>query len=130
VMRRIPFIVAGGYEPRFFIGAEEALLTLDLVNRGWKIAYVHQLIVHHHPSEVRDATGRHFYLVRNALWVAWMRLPLGPAARETLRLCRSAYERRVLVPALMGALRGLPWVLGKRQVVAVDTAYWYSRLPR
>lgn len=130
VMRRLPFILAGGYEPRFFIGAEEALLTLDLVNAGWKIAYVRQLIVHHCPSEVRDTGGRHFYLMRNALWVAWMRLPLGPALRETLRLCRSAYGRRVLLPALVGALRGLPWVLRKRQVIAVETAHWYSRLPR
>lgn len=83
-----------------------------------------------YPAEVRDTRGRRFYLMRNVLWVAWMRLPLGPAVRETLRLCRSAYGRRRLMPALMGALRGLPWVLRKRQVIAVETAGWYSRLPR
>ena len=130
VMRRAPFIEAGGYEPRFFIGGEEALLTLDLVSRGWKVVYVSQLTVHHHPSAVRDPGGRHFHLVRNALWVAWMRLPLSAAVRETVRVCRSRHGRRVLVPALMSALRGLPWVLSRRQAIAPETAHWYSRLPR
>jgi GT2 family glycosyltransferase len=130
VMRRVPFIEAGGYEPRFFIGGEEALLTLDLVSAGWKVVYVRQLTVHHYPSAVRDSGGRYFHLVRNALWVAWMRLPPSAAVRETLRLCRSAYGRRVLVPAFMSALWGLPWVISRRQTIAPETAHWYSRLPR
>ena len=130
VMRRVPFIEAGGYEPRFFIGGEEALLTLDLVSSGWKIVYARQLTVHHYPSAVRDSSGRYFHLVRNALWVAWMRLPLSAAVRETVRLCRAAYGRRVLVPAFMSALYGLPWVLSRRQAIAPETARWYSRLPR
>ena len=65
-MRRAAFLQAGGYEPRLFLGGEEALLTLDLVTRGWQVAYAPQLTVHHYPSTVRDGEGRRHCLVRNA----------------------------------------------------------------
>lgn len=130
VMRRVPFLQAGGYEPRFFIGGEEALLTLDLVSSGWKVVYAPQLVVHHYPSALREPDGRYVNLVRNALWVAWMRLPLRAAGRETLCLCRAAYGQGVLLAAFTRALGGLPWVLGRRQAIAAETARWYASLPR
>jgi len=53
VFRRDAYLQDGGYEARFFIGGEEALLTLDLAAAGWRIAYAPQLTVHHHPSPYR-----------------------------------------------------------------------------
>lgn len=50
VFRRQAYLSAGGYEPRFFIGGEEALLTLDLVDAGWYVIYAQQLLAHQHPS--------------------------------------------------------------------------------
>jgi GT2 family glycosyltransferase len=130
VIRRGPFMAVGGYESKFFLGGEEALVTLDLVSLGWKIVYSAQLIVHHYPSAVRDLAGRHHYLVRNALLVAWLRLPLLALLNETLRLCRTPYGTWVLLYALAGAFRELPWVLRRRKVVADETAQWYSMLTR
>ena len=37
VFRRQAYLDAGGYEQRFFVGGEEALLTLDLVDAGWHV---------------------------------------------------------------------------------------------
>ncbi|MBK4734378.1 glycosyltransferase family 2 protein [Noviherbaspirillum pedocola] len=128
VMRRAAFIDAGGYEPKFFIGCEEALLTLDLIAAGWCVVYAPQLRVHHHPSPVRDRVKRNHYLARNALWVAWMRLPWRTALAETRRILRLPSTRPVLLPALGGALRELPWVLKRRRVIPGEAAYWFRRL--
>jgi GT2 family glycosyltransferase len=128
VMRRAAYIEAGGYEPKFFIGGEEALLTLDLISAGWRIVYAPQLRVHHFPSPVRDRGERHHYLVRNALWVAWMRLPWRTALAETRRILRRPYGLPVLLHALSGALRELPWVLKRRRVIPLEAAYWFRRV--
>lgn len=125
VMRRQAFMEAGGYEARFFIGAEEALLGLDLVASGWRLVYAPQLTVHHYPSAIRDTPGRRVLLIRNELWLSWMRLPLPEALRETQRIFRCTSDRKVLQAALFGALRGLPWVLRKRKAVSEDIALLY-----
>jgi GT2 family glycosyltransferase len=127
VMRRQPFLDAGGYEPIFFIGGEEALLTLDLIAAGWSVVYAPQLTVYHHPSPVRDNRRRERLLARNAFWVAWMRLPLAHAWRDTLRICRAS-RRRVLGAALLAALRGLPWVVQRRRVLPENVLLLYRML--
>jgi GT2 family glycosyltransferase len=130
VVRRHAFLEAGGYEPRFFLGGEEALLALDLVSSGWSVVYAPQLIVHHYPSAERDSAGRRHFLTRNALWVAWMRLPLPGALAETWRICRNGLGSSALAPALADALRGLPWALGKREVIPDAIGLLYRELQR
>ncbi len=117
VFRRDAFLAAGGYEPRFFIGGEEALLAYDLLSAGWHIVYNDRLTVHHHPSSYRDARGRRRLLARNALWVAWLRRPLTAALGRTLRVLWSGLPDRATVAGCVDALRGLPWVLRNRRVV-------------
>lgn len=128
VVRRQAFIEAGGYEPKFFIGGEEALLTLDLAAKGWKIVYTPQLIVHHYPSLARDNNGRKKLLIRNALWVTWMRLPLLLALQQTYRILRSAYRNHVFSAGFFSAMRALPWVLKKRQVLPPEVVMLYRKV--
>jgi len=75
MMRRDAFIAAGGYQPRFFIGAEEMLLAMDLMSAGWAMGYLPQIVVHHHPSSLRDVASRRRLILRNGLWCAWLRRP-------------------------------------------------------
>jgi GT2 family glycosyltransferase len=117
VFRREAFLQGGGYEPRFFIGGEEALLAYDLLARGWHIVYNDRLTVHHHPSSYRDARGRRRLLARNALWVAWLRRPLPAALGRTLRVMWSGLPDRAAIAGCVDALRGLPWVLRNRRVI-------------
>jgi GT2 family glycosyltransferase len=117
VFRREAFLEAGGYEPRFFIGGEEALLAYDLLARGWHIVYNDRLTVHHHPSSYRDARARRRLLARNALWVAWLRRPLPAALGRTLRVLWSGLPDRAAIAGCVDALRGLPWVLRNRRVI-------------
>ncbi|HJW27326.1 MAG TPA: glycosyltransferase [Rhodocyclaceae bacterium] len=115
VMRRSAFLAAGGYEPRFFIGGEERLLALDLLAAGWHLGYIPDLVVHHHPSRLRDASGRRRLLLRNALWCAWLRRPLGGAWQETRRWLAGVRDDPEVLAGALAALSGLPWVLQNRR---------------
>ncbi|MEQ6436382.1 glycosyltransferase [Comamonas sp. w2-DMI] len=128
VMRRDAFLEAGGYEPRLFIGGEEGLLALDMAAGGWKMAYVPELIVHHHPSSLRDSSTRNKHLARNALWVCWMRLPYGAALRQSWRILREASRSGILKPVLAEALSGIPWALKHRRRVPPQVARWHQWL--
>ncbi len=120
VVRRSAFLAAGGFEPRFFLGGEEMLLAVDLAAAGWALAYVPEIVVYHHPSRLRDARLRARVCARNALWFAWLRRPAPCALRESLRIVRDACCDASLLPALIEALCGLPWVLRRRRVVPPD----------
>jgi GT2 family glycosyltransferase len=122
VVRRSAFLEAGGYEPRFLIGGEESLLSLDLLARGWRISYAPQLTVHHYPSAQRDSTLRRRLLRRNALWLAWLRLPARMMLADTLRACVAALRSRDDALGVLGALRGLPWALARRKVIPARLA--------
>jgi GT2 family glycosyltransferase len=117
VVRRSAFLEAGGFETRFHIGGEEELLGLDLLSRGWWMAYVDGLIVHHWPSPNRDLPLRRWTQVRNALWVAWLRRPPCVALARTVSLARSALGDGVDRRALLEAFRGLPWALRRRRQI-------------
>lgn len=54
VVRRTAFLDAGGFEKRFGVGSEEQILALDLLHKGWRLAYVEDVGAHHHASPVRD----------------------------------------------------------------------------
>jgi GT2 family glycosyltransferase len=117
VVRRSAFLEAGGFNPRLFLGGEEELLALDLAVRGWWLCYLPELVVHHHPSPVRDVPGRRWHMVRNALWCAWLRRPLGSALRKTAWLLGHSPWDRATLRGLAAALAELPWVVRERRPV-------------
>jgi GT2 family glycosyltransferase len=117
VVRRTAFLAAGGFHARLGVGGEEQLLAVDLATGGWGLAYVEQVIAHHHPSPTRDPSGRHRIQLRNALWSAWLRRPLGGAARQTAHLATRALHQPGAPSGLWLAMLGLPWVLRERRPV-------------
>jgi GT2 family glycosyltransferase len=120
VIRRSAFLEVGGFEPRLFMGGEEALVAIDLASAGWQMAYVESLIVHHHPSPQRDASLRRQLLLRNAVWVAWLRRPVVSAARQSLRLIRARSSDLPLFSTLGQIIGGLFWILRRRKVVPAE----------
>lgn len=117
VFRRAAFVAAGGYHPRFFLGGEESLLALDIAAQGWTLVYSDQLTVHHYPSLMRDALARRATLARNAVWTAWLRLPLGAALRETWRLAPDVWREAGGIAGWARTLSGLAWTLRERNVI-------------
>jgi GT2 family glycosyltransferase len=117
VVRRAAFLEVGGFDVRLGVGGEEELLSVDLAARGWGLAYVEEVVAHHHPSPSRDPSGRRRVQVRNALWSAWLRRPLGGAARQTAHLAARAMRQPGAWSGMLLALLGLPWVLRERRPV-------------
>ena len=117
VVRRAAFLDVGGFDVRLGVGGEEELLAVDLAARGWGLAYVEEVVAHHHPSPSRDPSGRGRIQVRNALWSAWLRRPLGGAARQTAHLATLAIHQPGAWSGILLALLGLPWVLRERRPV-------------
>jgi GT2 family glycosyltransferase len=111
VLRRDALLAAGGFEERFGIGGEEALLTMDLLAAGWTASYADDVVAHHHPHP-GHRRGRRHAVIRNDLWTAWLRRPAAVAMGTTLR---ALTPRRVA--GLAGALAGSGWVWRERRVL-------------
>lgn len=115
VMRRDAFRSVGGFRSELGIGGEEQLLAVDLVAAGWHVAYVDELLAHHHPSPRRNGRTRELVVARNALWFSWLRRPLWNVVALTLAAVGRAALDGTQRAALWQALRGLPWVLRDRR---------------
>jgi GT2 family glycosyltransferase len=124
VVRRSAFLTVGGFHVRFGIGGEEELLAIDLAAAGWTLAYVSEVVAHHFPSPIRNRQARQQIVLRNALWATWLRRPWASAARRTAQLAGPAVRDAQLRPAIIHALRGLPWILRERRATpsALDSA--------
>jgi GT2 family glycosyltransferase len=117
VARRDALLEAGGFEKRFFIGGEEELLAIDLAVRGWSICYVDSLVVHHHPSLKRDGKKRVSHMLRNRLWVHWLRRPAVHSLAKTWQAVWMIGKDPSTLASVASAFAGLPWVLRERRVV-------------
>jgi GT2 family glycosyltransferase len=130
VVRRVAFTDAGGFHPRYGIGGEERLLTLNLLRRRWRLAYVPEIVCFHHPSPRADRSGRIALVARNDIWTTWLRHRPGRMFEETLTICKlalcSSRHRRVLMQAVVG----IPWVLAERQPLSQEDERYVLALDR
>jgi GT2 family glycosyltransferase len=108
VVRRDAFVSVGGFGRNARIGGEEQLIAYSLLEAGWKILYLPELVVHHYPSPNRDRAARARVEARSRLRVVWMRRPLTTAINVTLSGYMRSAERRlllrdltVLIPAII-----------------------------
>jgi GT2 family glycosyltransferase len=129
VVRRKMYLAAGGFDDVIFFFGEEERLALDLAAAGWGLAYVEDVVAHHHPSASRDAWGRLALATRNAVLNAVLRRPWPVVARVMLAAARGGpAERR----GLRDALRRLPRALTRRRVLSpsLEAARRSLELPR
>jgi GT2 family glycosyltransferase len=120
IVRRAAFVEAGGFHADYAIGGEEQLLALDMAAAGWDLAYVDEVVAHHHPPRRGPTPGRRRAAVRNDLWSAWLRRPLRGAFEQTARLAWSARRDGEARAGLIDALRGAPRVVRGRRPVPVQ----------
>jgi GT2 family glycosyltransferase len=124
VVRRDAYLAAGGFDEVVFFMGEEERLALDLATLGWGLAYVDQVVAHHHPSPARDSVERQARAARNRLLTMLMRRPWPVvlaalaqdlrsgragrmAVRQTLVRLPAALRRRRRLPAHVEAARRL-----------------------
>jgi GT2 family glycosyltransferase len=128
VVRRRAFEAVGGFDARIFLGGEEEMLASRLLEAGWALCHVPDLVVHHEPSPARDPHLRRRRGVRNVLWFWWLRRPAGSALRRTVALLCTSPHDRVTFLGVYDALRGLPYVVRNRRVVPPYVEDAYRRL--
>ncbi len=116
-VRRSAFLAAKGFDRHFGVGGEEALLSIDLEWAGYGLAYVDEVIAHHHPSPKRDPERRRIIEARNRLWCLWLRRPLTVVLRSTLGCVVEARGQRLIRQSLLEALAEARWVMCNRRVV-------------
>ncbi|NRO96692.1 glycosyltransferase [Paraburkholderia sp. NMBU_R16] len=117
VLRAAVFRQVGGYEPRLFIGGEEALVALDVLDAGYAIVYCDSVVTLHRPSAARDASLRRRMLARNAALVAWLRLPRGDALTASFHAFEALAGERDFVRHAAALLRDIAWAMRRRRAV-------------
>jgi N-acetylglucosaminyl-diphospho-decaprenol L-rhamnosyltransferase len=125
VVRRKAFLDVGGFSELLHFGGEEELLALDLAAAGWGMAYLPELVVHHHPSrEGRDPSARRRREVRNKLLTSWLRRPLP----TFVRMAAASLVTRDGRGGLADAARIFPQVAHARRPVPASVEAARARL--
>jgi GT2 family glycosyltransferase len=112
VVRTSAFLAAGGFEHGSGVGGEEELLAYDLLDAGWTLLYAPDVVVHHHPSHVRDHRTRQRAESRNRIRVALTRRSWRDAAAvawRELRNCDSSRRRMATIADCARLLPALRW---------------------
>lgn len=75
LIRREAFDEIGGWCPEFFFGHEGTDLAMRLIDAGWRIKYVPEIVVNH-PATPASRHSHHFHTtMRNRVWVAKRNIP-------------------------------------------------------
>ena len=118
VVRRDAFLAAGGFSDVVFFMGEEQMLALDLASAGWHLAYLDEVVAHHHPSSsARAPEARRALIARNDLLTTWMRRPLGVVASRTAAMARAALTDPVQRSALRQAAGRIPRAVRERRAI-------------
>lgn len=128
VMRTAAYKQADGYWDAFFIGGEEALISMDILNCGGKIVYAPELVVRHLPSRQRDSKLRRRLIVRNAIWTCWLRLPWRLAWSRSREILGQITDRQLRRRAFFDALLGFNRIVSERRVLNRDTCELLRRV--
>lgn len=128
VMRTAAFRQAGGCEPRLDDDAAQALLALDLVSAGWRIAYVREVVLHRHPAAVPEPPAQRLARLRSRIWLAWLRLSPALAWHTTRTALREAGPPHRVGGVLLQALRVMAWVVARRRVAPREVQAAFARV--
>jgi GT2 family glycosyltransferase len=124
----------GGYDPQFFLQAEEFDWQARAKRRGWQMFYTPHAKLWHHGSLSMGGTGSptsEYFLVRNTIVVMarhvgisrFLRFYLNIAWGTLFRLAKGVMGRAPNLPSRIGAavglLDGTLWLVHRREATAV-----------
>jgi len=130
VVRSDALVAVGGFHRAFGVGGEEELVAWDLLDDGWSLVYLPDVVVHHHPSKARDPVQRALREARNRVWSAWMRRSARDAARRTLVELRAALRTSTVFALTRAIGRGIPMVVAERRRLRPSTEHMLRALQR
>ncbi|MER5999413.1 glycosyltransferase [Nonomuraea angiospora] len=89
VVRKEAFLEAGGFDDVTFSFGEEERLAVDLAAKGWGLAYVDEVVAHHHPPRPGGSRDRQVLATCDAVLTAVLRRPWRVVARRSLDALRA-----------------------------------------
>ncbi len=120
IVRRSAYLAVGGFDPRMGVGGPEEHLAADLLAAGGELRYVPWIRARHCPDHKQPSQLIRRLGVRNTLWFAWSRRPLGPALRWSAHVIRDSPVNRATLLGVLEALAGLPRVLRERRPLPAE----------
>jgi GT2 family glycosyltransferase len=117
IVRKEAFLEVSGFEERFGIGGEEQMLAVDLADAGWEVSYFDEIVAFHCPQVYGERPGRKQTMIRNDLWLAWLRRPIHVIVSKTAQVVKDSFSSLECQKALIAAIKGIPWVIRKRRRV-------------
>jgi len=113
-IRKEVFDTIGLYWGDLFIYWDENDLSLRALNKGFKILYYPEVTVEHRysPEQRFWTPDKHYFMLRNSMWVNWRSFPLGPALSSTfvrlLAYIIKGIRNRCLTSVIRGLIAALP----------------------
>lgn len=117
IVRREALLGVGGFAPFLGVGAEERLVAYDLRAAGWDLVYVHDIVAHHHPSRIRDASARRVRTLRNDLLIDLLRRPWPVVRGSAWRVLAAAPRDPAARAAITAAARTAPGLIRQRRAL-------------
>jgi GT2 family glycosyltransferase len=124
IVRKEAFLEVSGFEERFGIGGEEQMLAVDLAVAGWEVSYFNEIVAFHYPQVIGERAGRKQTMIRNDLWLAWLRRPIHVIVSKTMWVIKDSFSSLECKKALIAAIKGIPWVIRKRRRVTPWIEKW------
>ncbi|WP_280258212.1 glycosyltransferase family 2 protein [Nocardia wallacei] len=116
IVRREPFLAAGGFSPVLHFAGEETLLAYDLAAAGWLLCYSPDVVSRHMPSARRmPSRARRDLEKRNAVLTTLMRRPARECVRELAAVGWSAVRHPSSAQVALGVAARLPRALRERR---------------
>lgn len=134
-MRATAFREVGFYAAEFFYAMEETDLALRIIDAGYRVLYLPDVVVRHPWTEPTRHADSLAHTARNRVWLAHRNLPLPVAvAYVTIWLVISAARNMTAVDALRsivaGTRNGCRAPLGPRRPMTWSTVWRLTRLGR
>jgi GT2 family glycosyltransferase len=113
----------GGYPKEYFLYWNDVALGAEVVNHGYKIKYVPNIVAYHKVSGTqRPGRKGYYYLVRNGYWYYWRYYPLDLAIKCTLiHFIKSGWVGVkypiTFIKAHLCAIKELPAMIRKRDPI-------------
>ena len=123
IMRKDIIDKVGYFPNEYFLYWNEVALGAKIVNAGYKIRYIPNIVAYHKVSQTQRLGKKgYYYGVRNGYWYYWEYYPLGLALKHTLiHFVKSAYggvrHPLTFIKAHLDAIKRLPAIVKNRKPI-------------
>lgn len=131
IIRKAAFEQAGRYDSRFFYSMEETDLSWRLIDAGWQIQYLPDLVLIHPETEPNRHNRAVEQTMRNRVWAAWKNLPHPlPIIYVSVWVTITLIREKSISAIVKGLRLAWPTRNNNRRPIATSTVWELTRIGR